>query len=635
MRDVVSAKPKRQTIASIVVALAIAFIAGCQPKAATPPPPKTPQSIDELKKAIADVLRKRHVPGVGIALVSKDKVLWTGGIGKADLQSGKDVDADTMFRIGSITKGFVALAILQLQAQGKISLDTKLADLAPEVPVDNPWEKTDPITVANLLEHTAGFDDFSLEEFYDFSATPSPLLKTFEMFPQPQRVRWRPGTIASYSNPGYGVAGYLVEKASGKSCEEYIADNILRPLGMTHSDMRLTPEVKAALAQGYIKDPPEPVPYRPIYLRPAGEMKSSPNEMARFVRMMLNRGQLDGVRIVSADDIARMETPKTGLAARGGLQNGYALGNFADLKHQFVGHGHDGGIDGFLSIYEYMLEPGLGYFFSINSSAGGPAETEIQDLLSAYLTRGLTPTPKPPAVPLDSAIASRMGFYEFAAPRNEGFKFVTEWVAAGWTYIKDGKIYTRGLIPGALQELVYLGNNQFRTEKEIGASGVYCSDTDGDFGCGMLACFRRVNPVWPVTRFVLIASALVLMASSVLFAIIWIPRKVLGRMKGVRHLSVRALPLLAIAALIATFLPASNAPAIELAQLDGLTAAMFLTSIAFAILSIISVIIALRSLRFEMNRAARIHSMLVALSCVGITWYLAYWGIIGVRVWKL
>jgi len=639
MTRVVHDNPK--WLALVFSALTIAVVAGCQPNTTESTTPKVPQSIDELKDAIGEVLAKYHVPGVGIALVSKDKVLWTGGIGKADLQTGRPVDADTMFRIGSITKGFVALSILQLQAQGKISLDSKVSDLAPEVPIDNRWEKTDPVRVANLLEHTAGFDDFSIAEFFDLSDAPQlPLLKVLQMFPKPLRVRWRPGALASYSNPGYGVAGYLVEKVSGKSCEEYIADNILRPLRMTHSDMRLTPDVKTSLAWGYIKNPPEPVPYHPIYFRPAGEMKSSANEMGRFVRMMLNRGELDGVRIVSTDDIVRMETPKTGLAAHNGLQNGYAFGNFADVTYPFIRHGHNGGLDGFLSVYQYMLEPGLGYFFSINSSAAGQgkpsAVSEIQDLILAYLTRELSPPPLPARVPLDSTIASRVGFYEFAAPRNESQKFLYELLGTGWVYVADGKLHIRALIPSPSEELIYLGNNQFRLHQEVAASGIFCADNDGDFGCsGLLACFRRVNPVWPVTRFVLIALALVMMASSVLFAIVWIPRKLLGRMKGVRHMSVRVMPLLASIVLVAAFLPLRDALAIELAQFGTGTAWIFFGSIAFATLSLVSFGLALRSFRFEMNRAARIHSMLVALSCLGMTWYLAYWGMIGVLAWNL
>src|SRR6266851_2935914 len=87
-----------------VVALAM-FLAGCsRPQ---PPETPTPKTIAELKAAIEAALRKYHIPGVGIALVSKDKVIWAGGVGKADLATNKDVTADTMFRIGSITKGFV------------------------------------------------------------------------------------------------------------------------------------------------------------------------------------------------------------------------------------------------------------------------------------------------------------------------------------------------------------------------------------------------------------------------------------------------------------------------------------------------------------------------------------------------
>jgi CubicO group peptidase (beta-lactamase class C family) len=648
----------RRPSSLMLLGLAIALMAGCKPVPISqkpveappaqihfppikPPPPQTPASIDELKKSVAKVLSKYHIPGVGIALVSKDKVLWTGGLGKADLASGKGVDADTMFRIGSITKGFVALSILQLQAQGKVSLDSKLAEVAPEVPVVNPWEKTDPITVANLLEHTAGFDDFSLEEFYDFSgAVESPLLKTFQRFPGPQHVRWRPGTLASYSNPGYGVAGYLVEKLSGKPCEAYIADNILRPLKMMHSDMRMTPEVKAALAQGYAGRVPHPISYYPIYLRPAGEMKSSPDEMARFVRMMLNRGTLDGVTIVSSDAITRMEMPKTGFAARNGLQYGYALGNYVDLEHQFVAHGHNGGIDGFLSAYGYMLEPGVGYFLSINSSAtqaaGVSALKELQDLVCAYLTHDLKIPWRPEEAPLDPSIASHTGFYEFAAPRNEKLKFIAQLVAGGFFYIQNGVLYRRTLAPR--EELIYLGHNQFSTAKEVAASGVFFTDTDGtDYVCGTLGCARRIDPVWPVTRLVLIGSAMILMATSILFAIIWIPRKVLGRMKGVKHLSVRVFPLLAVLSLLAMLLPLIilNPSTLTLARLNVTTGTIFLASLAFPILAVVSLVVAIRSFGFDMNRGARLHSTLVAVSCVALTWYLAYWGMIGLLAWKL
>ena len=439
--------PSRATLLLLGLVFAVVMAGGCghpEPSAKKAPAPET---IEELKKAAAEILARNHIPGAGIALVTKDDVIWTGGFGKADLATGREVDADTLFRIGSITKGFVALSILQLQEKGKLSLDAKLADVAPEIPIVNRWERTDPVRIANLLEHTAGFDDFPLAEFFDFANGPRiPLAVTLLRFPEPLTVRWRPGTFVAYSNPGYGLAGYIVEKAAGAPFENYVYAAILRPLGMTHSDLRLTPEVKDALAQGYEFDPPRPVPYLPILLRSAGEMKSSANDMARFVRMMLNRGELDGVRIVSADSIARMEVSRTSLAARSGLKYGYGLGNLAQVDHAFITHGHDGGLDGFLSDYRYIPDLGVGYFFSVNDSQAPNGVRELDDLLLGYVTRGKNPPPKAPQMPLDARIENATGFYEFASPRSQWAQFLTEMVLSGWTYIDHGRLYRRGLI---------------------------------------------------------------------------------------------------------------------------------------------------------------------------------------------
>ena len=185
-------------IAGVLAMLAIAACSGESKIAATPP---VPANIDQLKSAVSAILEKYNVPGVGIALVTKDAVVWTGGVGKADLATNRDVTADTMFRVGSITKGFVALSALQLAERHKLDLDENVADVAPEIPVVNPWDATNPVTLAQLLEHTAGFDDFSLAEFYDFDASPDsprPLLWTLTHFTGPEHVRWIPGSRMSY-----------------------------------------------------------------------------------------------------------------------------------------------------------------------------------------------------------------------------------------------------------------------------------------------------------------------------------------------------------------------------------------------------------------------------------------------------
>ncbi len=627
---------RRRGLGRAAVLLAIA-VAGCT--GAKPSPPPKPQNIEELKSALGSILAKYHIPGVGVAIVDKEKVIWAGGVGKADLATGRDVDADTMFRVGSITKSFVSLAALQLSERGKLDLNAKVHDLAPEVPIDNQWEAKDPVTVTELLEHTAGFDDFSLPEFYDFDAPPEkPLLWPLQHFPEPQRTRWHPGRRTSYSNPGYGVAGYVIEKASGVPIEEYITENITRPLGMAHSDLRLTPEVKAALAQGY-DHPPKPVPYYPIYLRPAGEMKSSPAEMARFVRMMLGRGALDGTQIVSAESIARMETPETSLAARAGLKYGYGLGNYADVSKAIVTHGHDGGIDGYLSRYAYIPEDGVGYFFSINSSSGGGFEA-INDLLFDYVTRDLA-KPKEPAVPLGVGAKLLLGYYEPAAPRQEKLKFLGLLVGGLNLDLHHGALYIKPLF-GRSTKLVPVGPNLFRTERQSVASTIFAVDGSGNqvmvtaFSPLMPLPFYyvRTDPDWPMIRLVLILSALILMLSSILFAPIWIGRKLLGRMRTMTHLSVRVVPLLAVITFVASYYPALGyAQALDLVRPDFVTMMLFLGSYIFAILSVAGLVLAIASFRWPINRVARTHSMLVSAACVGIAWYLAYWGFIGLRIW--
>ena len=603
--------------------------------------PAVPADIDGLKSAVAAILKKHKVPGVGIALVTKDAVVWTGGVGKADLATNRDVTADTMFRVGSITKGFVALSALQLAERGKLSLNEKVADVAPEIPVVNPWEATNPVTLAQLLEHTAGFDDFSLAEFYDFDASPDsprPLLWTLTHFQGPEHVRWVPGSRMSYSNPGYGLAGYIVEKAAAVPLEDYIAGNILRPLGMTHSDMRLTPAVKDALAQGY--DAGSPVPYFPIYLRPAGEMKSSANEMARFVRMMLNRGELDGVKIVSPESITRMETPTTSLAARAGLKDGYGLGNYEDQAEPLIQRGHDGGIDGFLSRYVYMPEAGVGYFFSINDASlgGGAAVHELEQLLYGYMTRG-TQAHQQSATKMPPGASEWIGYYAPASPRQEKLRYLNLLLGGEFVSIRNGTMYTRSVF-SAPRKLIPVGANQFRTEKSEYATTIFT--TDGNGSVVMVASmppdipipdyFVKANPIWPMLRLVLVLMALAAMVSSIVFAFIWIPRAILGR--NVEHLAIRILPLLATVSLIAAFVMALSSEPVYLARVGVASLAYFVGTIAFAIFSIVGFALVLMSSESPIHRGVRIHSFLVAMACVGLTSYLAYWGQLGIRFWQ-
>src|SRR5215469_11764826 len=318
------------------------------------PPPRT---LEELQKAMKDVVEKNHVTGTGIALISNGQLVWCGGIGKADIAASRDVSCDTEFRVGSISKTFVALALLKLEEEGRINLYARLQDVAPEIPMRNRWAGTNPVRVVNLLEHSAGFDDMELSEVYNRKDRADyPLLNVFKRFQEPQDVRWPPGTRFSYSNPGFGIAGYLIEKVSGQPFDAFIQQNLLVPLEITVGDFRLTDANRAMLAQGYEGNPPGSVPYKNIYLRPAGDMKASPGELAKLVQFFLRRGRAGDVQLLKPETIARMEFPETISSAKNGLRLGYGLANYTESEGGVITHGHDGGIDGFISSYRYMPE---------------------------------------------------------------------------------------------------------------------------------------------------------------------------------------------------------------------------------------------------------------------------------------
>jgi len=171
----------------------------CAVAAAEPPP----RDIDELRDRVARILEREHVPGAGIALVEGERTIWAGGVGLADRARGLPVTADTLFRVASITKSFVSLAMVRLAEGGRIDLDAPVAKLAPELQIDNRWAAGAPITVAQLLEHTAGFDDMHPNETSGpVSEEQIPLGEALARNPASRVARWRPGSrFAAFSPP--------------------------------------------------------------------------------------------------------------------------------------------------------------------------------------------------------------------------------------------------------------------------------------------------------------------------------------------------------------------------------------------------------------------------------------------------
>jgi len=600
--------------------------------------PAPPQTLEEFQKAIQTALDKNHAPGAGVALLSHGELLWCGGIGLADVASKRAITCDTEFRVGSISKTFVALALLKLQEEGKINLEARLRDVAPEIPVNNRWESSHPVRIVNLLEHTAGFDDMEAAEVYNVrDPYDYPLLEVFKRFREPQTVRWPPDTRMSYSNPGYGIAGYLIEKVTGEPYDKYIRETFLQPLGMNNSDYRFTDANQALLASGYDGKSPRPVGYPYIYLRPAGDLKASPGELAKLVQFFLRRGMVGQAQLVKPESIARMETPKTTLAAQHGLRLGYGLANYTDVAGGVVTRGHDGGIDGFISTYRYMPGQNWGYVVLLNSAGAGEALESINHLAGAFLSKDYPKPYKPVFAVTPAELQSFAGYYAQRAPRSQMMAFLDD-LAGGLRIRVIGGQLARSSLFGKPEALLPAGKNLFRGEKEPEGTTIFFSDDAGHFaltsmGGDSISYAERASAVWPYARIAMLVFCAVLMLSSVAFAVIWIILKLIGKMKDVRHLAVRWVPLLAVLCLVAIpfFFNGLNGSAIG--TLNAHTAGIFLATILFPVLSVLGLWLALRVPKAEIHRGVHAHSLLVSFACCVVAAFFASWGLIGLRLW--
>ncbi|HET8925138.1 MAG TPA: serine hydrolase domain-containing protein [Candidatus Acidoferrum sp.] len=632
------------------VRLAAAVLLFLSVTLAFPPPPATaqqkedlphPKTLEELQKAMKDVLEKDHVPGAGVALVARGELLWCGGLGKADVAANRDVTCDTEFRVGSISKTFVALALLKLQEEGKINLYARLQDIAPEVPFKNRWEAAHPVRIVNLLEHTTGFDDMEPAEVYmppKLKYSPDyPLLSVFKEFQEPQNARWPPGTRMSYSNPGYAIAGYLIQKISGQPFDAYIQQNILAPIGTSVGGFRMTEAILPNLAKGYQGNPPQAAPSVQIYLRPAGDLKASPGELAKLVQLLLRRGKAGDAEVVKTESILRMEAPETSLAAKSGLRLGYGLGNYTNADGGVITHGHNGGIEGFLSSYRYMPEQNWGYVVLLNSTNSGRALNDLNRLAIDFLSKDF-PKPQQAAIhPASSELKKFTGYYAPRAPRNQIFAFLDDLTGGTRIRIINGELTRSGLF-GNPEPLLRVGKNLFRSEKEPEGTTIFFTNEAGRMaivgnGIEGIPYSERSYLVLPFLRIGVLTFCLFFLLTTVPFALVWIPLKLFGMMNEVLHLSVRAIPFFATLAL--SIVPGCflklNDP--QIGTFNLWTFGIFLGTFFFPLLSIAGLIQVLRVPRDEIHRAIRIHSLVVSSACCVLTGFLLSWHLFALRLW--
>src|SRR5205809_3067196 len=209
-----------------------------------------------LDALIPSQLRNRNIAGAVVSVVKDGQVLFQKGYGYADFEAKKPVlPEQTLFRPGSISKLFTATAVMQLVEQGKLDLDRNVNDyLDFTIPKTYP----EPVTLRQLLTHTAGFEE-TLKNLFVAHENEIKPLRTYLLNQIPARI-FPPGKVPSYSNYGFTLAGYIAERVSGEEVERYIDNHILKPLRMTNSTFNqpLPPELAAQMSKGYLNAAKQP-----------------------------------------------------------------------------------------------------------------------------------------------------------------------------------------------------------------------------------------------------------------------------------------------------------------------------------------------------------------------------------------
>lgn len=596
-----------------------------------------PKSIEELQQQLEQVLKDTHLPGMSVAIVHQNGPEWVAGLGIADIASGRVATAETLFRIGSVSKTFVSLSVLKLIDQGKLKFEDTVHQLAPEVWFENAWELSDPIRIVNLLEHTTGWDDMHFREYAKNSSTIT-LLEAFDYDHHSRISRWRPNTRMAYCNSGPPVAAYIIEKITGDRFEDYVEQHFFKPIGMkTATYFHQT----SNLTTTYHSDGQTPYNYWDIIYRPSGSINASANDMANYLLFYLNRGNIHGIQIIPPASIARMETPTSTWAAKEGLKCGYGLSNYWTINDGFVYHGHAGSIDGGITEMAYMPDFGIGYFYSINS-VNGEAFIKIGTIIRAYITRNLPKPPLPPATALPPNAAEYTGWYEPDSPRVELFYFLERLLGMAHLHFEDDKLLITSLAERNATYLPVTGA-QFRyvpktdSPEPVATVELLSPNNEGQFiQLGLGTTTMRRIPAWlAISEIISVGFVLLSVCSILAYAPFWTIGGLIRKRRHPAERSIRLWPLVAALSLI-SFVITFQLSIEDLALLGNLTPwsfFLFLTTIIFAIASVASVIAIWLEPKQQTRSAVRIYSTVVTIALVITTAYLAYWGIIGLCMW--
>jgi len=331
-------------------------------------------AIEQVDALAAAEYAKDNRGSVTIGIVSGAELVWTKSYGYADMEKKAPATKDTVYRIGSITKQFTGLMLLQLVEAGKAHLSDPVEKYFPEVnKVEGRFAGAPPITLVQLATHTSGLGREPADLQTYLKGTVSEWEKVMIAALPRTKYNFEPGARFSYSNIGYAILGATLSRAAGQSYVEYVSQKIFAPLGMTHTAFEPNEKIKPHLAKGYDiqgsradAETPEREHQGRGYKVPNGAMYTTVGDLARFLSFELGYGPESVLKKVTLDDNFKRVN-----SANGDLTSGYGIGFQAERHGSLIAYGHGRSVAGYLAGAFVDRASGVGLIV-LRNVGGGP-----------------------------------------------------------------------------------------------------------------------------------------------------------------------------------------------------------------------------------------------------------------------
>ncbi len=301
------------------------------------------QVAERLERIIQHEMASKDIPAFSISLVDDQEIIWAKGFGMADPDENIPATAETVYRIGSVSKLFTDIGIMQLVEKGELDLDAPITDYLPHFTPINPFDK--PITLRQLMSHRSGLiREPPIGNYFD---TTEPSLAETIASVNPTELVYEPETKTKYSNAGIAAVGLVLEETQGEAFAEYLKQAVLKPIGMTNSSFAPEEAIMSKLAKAYmwtLDGKTFEAPTFELGMAPCGCMYSTMIDLGLFLSTLFNGGEGAQGRMLQPETLKKMWMPQY---AKPGAKQGYGIGFAVD---ELDGHrrvGHAGGIYGF------------------------------------------------------------------------------------------------------------------------------------------------------------------------------------------------------------------------------------------------------------------------------------------------